>query len=309
MKLPAAGVVVIDKPAGWTSHDVVAVARRLIGRRRVGHGGTLDPFATGVLPVLYGPATRLVQYLHAAPKSYVAEIALGRETSTDDPTGTTLEEAPVPQLSDAALASALERFIGPQAQLPPRFSAVKLGGQRAYDRARRGEDVPLAARSIEVYELGLLERGDRCLHVLVTCSAGTYVRSLARDIGPALGTRAHLGALRRIAVGPFSEADAVSVEDLRMLASEGALPTVVHAADVAALGLPSLVVEIDAARRLRHGSATPAPPIDSAHRDRALRVYGADGTFVGIVMAEDGTLRPLTILAAVEGEATGVQGW
>jgi tRNA pseudouridine55 synthase len=304
VSLPGAGIVVVDKATGWTSHDVVAAVRPLLGTRRVGHGGTLDPFATGVLPVLYGPATRLTQYLHGAPKSYVAEIVLGRETSTGDPTGTATEEAPVPELSDAAVADVLERFLGEHSQTPPSFSAVKLRGQRAYDKARRGEDVVLASRPIEIYEFRLVERADDCLHVLVTCSAGTYVRSLGRDVGRALGTRAHLGALRRIAVGPFSEADAVPVERLRALAAEGALAAVVHAADVAALGLPSLVVTTDTARLLRQGAVTPAPALEAG----PLRVYASDGTFVGIAMSDDATLRPRTILAAVEGDATGVQG-
>jgi tRNA pseudouridine55 synthase len=301
--LPAAGIVLVDKPAGWTSHDVVAVTRRLLGTRRVGHGGTLDPFATGLLPLLYGTATRLSEYLHGAPKSYLAEIVLGRETSTGDLTGEPLEDAPVPELADSGVRDAFSRFLGPQSQTPPAFSAVKVGGQRAYEKARRGEAVSLPARRIEIHEFELVERAERCLHVLVTCSAGTYVRSLARDVGRALGTRGHLGALRRLTVGSFSVEDAVSVEDLRRLGSEGALETVVHPADIAVLGLSAVVVAPSAARLLRHGQTIPAQA-----EAGPLRVYAADGAFVGIAIGGDGRLRPRTIFPAVEGDAAGVQG-
>lgn len=291
MTLPAAGILVIDKEPGWTSHDVVAALRPLLGTRRVGHGGTLDPPATGVLPVLYGQATRLADRLHRAPKAYLAELVFGEETTTDDASGEVLERAPVPAVDDAALRHALAAFVGPQLQRPPAYAAISVGGERAYVRARRGDAVDLAPRPVEVHEILLLERGDRCAHVLVTCSGGTYVRALARDLGRALGTRGHLGALRRVAAAGFSVDDALTVEEARELASTGVLGAIVHHPDAAALELDGVVVARDAARRLRDGVTVGRSRGPSGE----LRAYDAEGGFVGLVRGEADQLRPHTI--------------
>ena len=209
------GVLAVDKPTGWTSFDVVAVARRAIGAKRVGHGGTLDPLATGLLPVLVGTATKFADRLHTAPKVYAAVVAFGHETTTDDLEGAPTREAPPPSLAVAALDEALGAFRGAISQVPPAFAAVKVDGRRAYARARAGETVVLAPRTVTIERLAIASWDEGRLRVLVVCSTGTYIRSLARDVGRALGSAAHLGGLRRLAVGALSVDDAISVEALR----------------------------------------------------------------------------------------------
>jgi tRNA pseudouridine55 synthase len=209
------GVLPIDKPLGWTSFDVVAVARRSLGAKRVGHGGTLDPLATGVLPLLVGSATKFADRLHTASKVYAALVTFGSETATDDREGAVTHEAAPPGLSLEALDQALAPFRGELAQVPPAYAAVKVDGRPAYARARAGETVVLAARRITVERLAIASWEPPALRLLVVCSTGTYVRSLARDIGRAVGSAAHLGGLRRLAVGALTVDDALSVEALR----------------------------------------------------------------------------------------------
>ncbi|HEV2251188.1 MAG TPA: tRNA pseudouridine(55) synthase TruB [Candidatus Limnocylindria bacterium] len=209
------GVLPIDKPLGWTSFDVVAVARRSLGAKRVGHGGTLDPLATGVLPLLVGPATKFADRLHTASKVYAALVTFGSETTTDDREGTATRAADPPGLSPAEIDAALAPFRGVLAQVPPAFAAVKVDGRRAYARARRGETIELAARSVTVERLAVASWEAPALRLLVVCSTGTYIRSLARDIGRATGSAAHLGALRRLAVGALTVDDALDIEALR----------------------------------------------------------------------------------------------
>ena len=209
------GVLPIDKALGWTSFDVVAVARGALGAKRVGHGGTLDPLATGVLPLLIGTATKFADRLHTASKVYAALVTFGSETATDDREGATTREAGVPGLSTTALDAALAPFRGPIAQVPPAFAAVKVGGRRAYARARSGETMQLGARPVTIERLAIAGWEPPALRLLVVCSTGTYIRSLARDIGRAVGSAAHLGGLRRLAVGALTVDDALSVEALR----------------------------------------------------------------------------------------------
>jgi tRNA pseudouridine55 synthase len=209
------GVLPIDKPLGWTSFDVVAVARRSLGAKRVGHGGTLDPLATGVLPLLVGSATKFADRLHTASKVYAALLTFGRETATDDREGAATREAEPPAVSREELDVILEAFRGPQAQVPPAYAAVKVDGRRAYARARSGETLELAARTVTVERLAIASWKPPDLRLLVVCSTGTYIRSLARDIGRATGSAAHLGGLRRLAVGALTLDDAQSVELLR----------------------------------------------------------------------------------------------
>jgi len=215
MTLTPSGVLPIDKPLGWTSFDVVAVARRSLGAKRVGHGGTLDPLATGVLPLLVGSATKFADRLHTASKVYAALITFGRETATDDREGAATREADGPTLSRDELDAMLEAFRGAQAQVPPAYAAVKVDGRRAYALARSGETVELTARTITVERLAIASWEPPDLRLLVVCSTGTYIRSLARDIGRAAGSAAHLGGLRRLAVGALTVDDAQSVEGLR----------------------------------------------------------------------------------------------
>jgi tRNA pseudouridine55 synthase len=209
------GVLPIDKPLGWTSFDVVAVARRSLGAKRVGHGGTLDPLATGVLPLLVGTATKFADRLHTASKVYAALVTFGGETTTDDREGPVTRAADPPTLSSEELDAALAPFRGALAQVPPSFAAVKVDGTRAYARARRGETVLLSARSVTVERLAIASWEPPALRLLVVCSTGTYIRSLARDIGRAVDSAAHLGGLRRLAVGALTLDDAVGVDVLR----------------------------------------------------------------------------------------------
>lgn len=209
------GIAAVDKPAGWTSHDVVAVMRRVLGTKRVGHGGTLDPLATGVLPILAGPATKWLERLHTAPKVYAAVVAFGSETTTDDREGPPRRVADAPLVSEGELDAALARFRGDIEQVPPDRSAVQVGGRRAYAIARAGEEVRLAARVVRIERLAIASWAPPRSRLLIVCGSGTYVRSLARDIGRALGSAAHLAALRRLAVGGLEAASALELGRLR----------------------------------------------------------------------------------------------
>jgi tRNA pseudouridine55 synthase len=210
-----AGVLAIDKPEGWTSHDVVAVVRGVLGTRRVGHGGTLDPQASGLLPVLVGSATKFADRIHEATKVYDALVRFGAETATDDREGAVTREAGVPSLEATTIESALATLRGVIVQVPPQYAALKVSGRPAYARARGGETVALAARSVQVFRLDVIAAALPDLRLLVVCSSGTYVRSIARDLGRALGSAAHLAALRRLAVGALEARDALSPDQLR----------------------------------------------------------------------------------------------
>lgn len=207
------GLVLVDKPAGMTSHDGVAIVRRALKTRRVGHTGTLDPFATGLLVVLVGRGTRLIPYIDGEPKVYDATIRFGSETDTDDLTGEVVREAPLP--SDGAIAEAIMRLTGEIDQIPPAYSAKKIAGVRAYDAARRGSALSLAPSRVMVHEWTLFGRHDRDLGVRITCGGGTYIRALARDLGRFADSAAHLAALRRVKSGPFDVKDAVPVDAIR----------------------------------------------------------------------------------------------
>ncbi|MEZ4321053.1 MAG: tRNA pseudouridine(55) synthase TruB [Myxococcota bacterium] len=218
-----AGFLVIDKPEGITSHDVVAAVRAVTGAKKVGHTGTLDPFATGVLPLAIGFATRLIQFLDESLKVYDATIALGTRTDTGDPTGTVDAEAPVPELSEARLLDTLAGFVGPRMQTPPAYSAVKKNGKPLYEYARKGETVEVAARPITIHGLDLVEWSSGpvpSVRVRIHCSRGTYARVLANEIAEALGTVGHLSALARDRSGPFEIGDALSFQALSDIVSE-----------------------------------------------------------------------------------------
>ncbi len=206
------GLLLVDKPAGVTSHDVVGRVRRALRTRRVGHAGTLDPFATGLLVCAVGQATRLLPYVHGEPKVYRTRIAFGAATDTDDRTGAVIAEGPAPDWN--ALPGALASLTGDLAQVPPAYSAKHVDGTRAYARARRGESLTLAPVSVRVMTWNVLGRGDDWLDAEIACGGGTYVRALARDLGTALGTVAHCAELRRLRSGPLDVADAVPFEAL-----------------------------------------------------------------------------------------------
>jgi tRNA pseudouridine55 synthase len=208
-------VLAIDKPEGWTSHDVVAVVRGVLGTRRVGHGGTLDPQASGLLPVLVGTATKFADRIHEATKVYDALVRFGTETATDDREGAVTRESGIATLSAAAIEPALAALRGVISQVPPQYAALKVSGRPAYARARGGETVALAARTVQVFRLDVIEISPPDLRLLVVCSSGTYVRAIARDLGRATGSAAHLAALRRLAVGALEAQDAVTPDQLR----------------------------------------------------------------------------------------------
>ena len=230
--IPApAGVLPIDKPLGWTSHDVVAVVRSVVGIRRVGHGGTLDPLATGLLPILIGTATKFADRLHTAPKVYAALLRFGHETTTDDREGAPTREAPAPAIDANAMDAALASFRGRITQIPPDYAAVKVGGRPAYARARAGETVTLTARAITIHRLAVGRWTGTDLELLIVCSTGTYVRSLARDIGRAVGSAAHLAALRRLAVGALEAQDAIGIGSLRAGDAAAAIGRILPADD------------------------------------------------------------------------------
>jgi tRNA pseudouridine55 synthase len=244
------GLLLVDKPAGMTSHDAVAIVRRAAKTRRVGHTGTLDPFATGLLVVLMGRGTRLIPYVDGEPKVYEATIRFGSETDTDDGTGEVVREAAPP--SDQAISEAIGQLTGDIDQLPPAYSAKKVGGVRAYDAARKGTALTLAPARVSVHEWTLLERTATDLRVRVTCGGGTYIRALARDLGRLSDSAAHLTELRRVKSGPFDVKDAVTVDAIRA----GSLRAQPLLAGVASL--PAQRLESDELRRALHGNTISA---------------------------------------------------
>lgn len=275
------GILLVDKPAGLTSHDVVARARRAFGTRKVGHAGTLDPMATGLLVIGIEGATRLLTYVVGADKTYEATIRLGQTTATDDADGEILAHAPADAwgaVTEEALSSGVAALTGRISQVPSAVSAIKVDGRRAYDRVRAGEEVVLAARDVVVSRFDVIaERpgeGVLDLDVMVDCSSGTYIRALARDLGAALGVGGHLTALRRTRVGPFEVADAAALDGLADAAT-------LTPAEAAARILPALSVSAGEARDLRHGKRLSG---QATRLEASLAAaIDEDGTLVGIV--------------------------
>ena len=215
----ANGILVIDKSAGWTSQDVAAKLRGVFHERRVGHGGTLDPMATGVLPIFIGRATRAAEFLESAEKEYIAGLCLGVVTDTQDTSGNILETHPVTATREAVQA-ALAQFLGPIEQIPPMYSAVKIGGQKLYELARKGKEIERKPRSITIHELELLEGEGTEFTLRVRCSKGTYVRTLCHDLGRALGCGGCMSALRRTRAGSFALSQAVTMQQVLEFAAE-----------------------------------------------------------------------------------------
>ena len=309
------GLVIVDKPGGLTSHDVVARIRRLAGTRRVGHAGTLDPMATGVLVIGIEKATRLLGYLTLTEKEYAATIRLGQATSTDDAEGEITQTAEVSGVTQALLTAAVAPFTGEISQVPPSVSAIKVGGQRAYRLTRAGAAPELAARTVTVYEftVGALRPAGDLLDVdaTVRCSSGTYIRALARDLGAALGTGGHLTQLRRTRVGGYS------LDQARTLDQLADRFEVLPLAQAAAAAFPGRNLSADEARRLANGGRLAALGEDFAgasggDADRAedgagrghvpdprapTAAYAPDGSLVALVTEESGQARPLVVFA------------
>jgi tRNA pseudouridine55 synthase len=291
----ADGLVVVDKPAGLTSHDVVARVRRLAKTRRVGHGGTLDPMATGVLVIGVNRATRLLTYVIGARKRYTATIRLGETTVTDDADGDVTVAVPAAGVTDDAIRAVLAAQTGDIEQVPSAVSAIKIDGRRAYHRVREGEDVELPARRVTVYRLDVLDihrPSDLTVidvNVEVECSSGTYIRAIARDAGRALGVGGHLTALRRTAVGDFTLAEAATLAEL-----EERAPDVValSLADAARRAFRHRMASADEAKVLRHGG-----PLEPAGIEGPYAVFDASGEVLAIVTERGGRARPDIVLA------------
>ena len=253
IKRPVSGWVVLDKPYNMTSTQAVGKVRWLFGAAKAGHAGTLDPLATGILPIALGEATKAVPQVQDGTKVYRFAIQWGTSTTTDDAEGSVVASSPV-RPSEAALTAVLPRFTGTIWQRPPIFSALKVDGERAYDLARAGEDVQLEARQIDVDAIAILEHGTEKSVLEVTCGKGTYVRSLARDIAETLGTNGHVASLHRAAVGPFHDKDALTVDQLESLDLE-ARDALLKPVAAGFADLPEIVLSSQQAAAVRHGNA------------------------------------------------------
>ncbi|MET0404217.1 MAG: tRNA pseudouridine(55) synthase TruB [Cystobacter sp.] len=286
------GVLVIDKPKGPTSFDVVRQVRSLLRIKKVGHTGTLDPMATGVLPLCLGEATKVAGFITEGDKAYDAVVRLGAETDTLDAEGKVLAEAPVPPLTVARLEEVLARFRGPFDQVPPMYSAVKVGGKRLYELARAGEEVERASRQVTVYELVLRDFNATQLHLSVRCSKGFFVRTLAHDVGRALGCGAHLEGLRRTSSGPFALTQALPLAELpELLREPESLARRLVPVSEALVDLPAVLVNAAEAERVSHGVPVEAP----AHPGR-VRVVGPAGVLLAVAEVVRGRLRYLRVL-------------
>jgi tRNA pseudouridine55 synthase len=293
------GVLLVDKPAGPTSHDVVARVRRAIGQSGIGHAGTLDPAATGLLVLVVGRATKLASLLTGHRKTYDAAIRLGFGTTTDDAEGTPIGEVATSIPDDAAVAAALEQFRGTFSQMPPAFSAKKVGGRRAHAQARRDKPLALKAVDVTVHDLRVIGREAEIVHLHVSASAGFYVRALARDLGRVLGCGAHLCGLRRTASGVFDVRDATPLEEVerlgpaagaRLLSPGDALP------DLAAVSVTE-----NGLRRALHGNflnpdhmSRPAAP--GLGLDDPVKILAPDGRLIALARARGGALHPVVVL-------------
>ncbi len=278
------GVLVVDKPVGMTSHDVVQIIRKGTNIRRAGHTGTLDPRASGVLVILIGPAVRLSEYVSASDKRYQAVIELGTATDTYDADGEVLSSSPV-NITEEQFNTELQKFIGEIQQVPPPYSAIKVKGRKAYEMAREGEEVELAPRIINVYNLELLEWDPPEAVIDVYCSSGTYVRSLANDLGQALGCGAHLTGLRRTKSGRFTLRDAVQLRKLREAFDNGTWYQYLIPAAEALSDWPALELTPDQMEEVRHGHRIPGSTEYGDH----VRGISEQGELVALLMLDPET--------------------
>ena len=290
------GFIVVDKDSGFTSHDVVAIARKSLSERRVGHAGTLDPFATGVLVLGVGNGTRLLQYITDGKKSYEGIIRLGSATTTDDLTGETVSSNLVglSEITDDAIVSALELQIGEIYQRPSNYSAIKIDGKRAYELARAGVDIELKERRVSIYSLKVLQitrhESGIDIEISVDCSAGTYIRSIARDLGERLAVGGHLIALRRTAVMPFTLAEAMSIDQLRttpqLLSIDGAIERI----------FPRRTLTTEEVASVSHGRSIEL----AAERERKSAAFTPEGTFIALLAEKGGRAQPVLVISRIE---------
>lgn len=276
----AFGLLNVNKPAGPTSHDIVARVRRGTGVRKIGHAGTLDPMATGVLVLCLGAATRLSEYVMASRKVYRAQVRFGVETDTYDAEGTVVASRPV-SLTRAAVEAALDPFRGEIEQVPPMYSAIQQGGRRLYDLARAGQDVPREARPVTIERLELLAWDPPLATLEVACSPGTYIRSLAHDLGQALGAGAHLAALERVTSGRFTIETAVAWDALEAAMADGTWARWLLPADCAVADLLALQLDSAQSDAVRRGQRIPAE--DALEEDALARAYDETGAFLAVM--------------------------
>jgi tRNA pseudouridine55 synthase len=288
MDLAKPGLLIIDKPTGPTSHDIVNLVRRGTGIRKVGHTGTLDPYASGVLLILLGGVTRLAEYLLEVDKEYLATAQFGSATSTFDAAGRITATRPF-SFREESLVEKMSTFVGERLQVPPAYSAIKIGGRKAYDMARKGEDVELAPRKVNIYELELIRWESPNAVIRVRCSRGTYIRSLANDIGEAMGTHAHLVSLRRTRLGPFAVEHATTVDEIKRRFMDGTWEKAAMPSSAVLEGWQTVQLSQEDAVKLRNGIAIPAAP-QSTGRARAI---DPEGELVAVLEADPtGTWQP-----------------
>lgn len=285
------GILIMDKPAGFTSHDVVAKLRGIYHTRRIGHSGTLDPMATGVLPIFIGRATRAVEFAESDAKTYLATLRLGLTTDTQDTTGTVLTTAPV-TCTEEQVRAVCASFVGEIEQTPPMFSAIKIDGKRLYELAREGKEVARPKRKITVFSIGVEPISHEEYALTVHCSKGTYIRTLCAEIGAALGCGGAMSALRRTKAGVFSIADAHTFEDLTDAPEQFLIPV-----DRLFSQYPACTVSAKGERKCRNGAPVPYP---DAENGTTYRVYGKDGGFLMLAVGHDGTLKTIKSFFEVE---------
>ena len=284
------GIVIVDKPQGWTSQDVTARLRRVFNTRRIGHGGTLDPMATGVLPVFVGRATRGVEFFEHAEKTYETVLRLGLTTDTEDITGTVLAEAPV-SVTEEHLIQTLESFRGEILQVPPMYSAIKVNGQKLYDLARKGKTVERQPRPITIHELTLLEQRENTARLRVRCSKGTYIRTLCKDIGEALGCGGCMESLRRVSAGEYTIGEAVPLQELL----DAAAPeTYLRSVDTMFRDYPSVTLTANQEKRCRNGNS-----FSVKLEEGTYRAYSQTGEFLMLASVEDGIMTTVKSFFAV----------
>ncbi|RMG99143.1 MAG: tRNA pseudouridine(55) synthase TruB [Chloroflexi bacterium] len=289
MNKSLAGILVVDKPSGMTSHDVVQRVRRVAATRKVGHAGTLDPLATGVLLVCVGQATRLLEYLVGRPKRYVATVRLGQETDTYDAEGEVVAERPFSHVSREAIEKILPQFRGEIQQRPPAYSAIKQGGQPLYKLARQGVEVERPLRTVTIYQLDLLDWNPPYLKLDITCSSGTYIRSLAHDFGQVLACGGHITSLQRTAVGEFTRQQAVPLAQI----TAESLPNLLLPARNAVAHLPQLFVTTAEATQLRLGQRIERQA-EHPHAEE-IAAFDSENRFIGILVARDKAWQPRKI--------------
>ena len=275
------GIVIVDKPQGWTSQDVTARLRRVFNTRRIGHGGTLDPMATGVLPVFVGRATRGVEFFEHAEKVYETVLKPGITTDTEDITGTVLTQREV-TLTESDVLEVLPKFRGEIMQVPPMYSALKVDGKKLYELARAGKEVERKARPITIHELTLLGMDADGIRLRVHCSKGTYIRTLCKDIGEALGCGGCMAALRRVQAGEYTETDAVPLQEL--LETENP-ENYLRGVDTMFRNYPALTLTDKQEARCRNGNS-----FSVTHADGTYRVYGKSGEFLALSKIENGVM-------------------